>query len=530
MAAKPKDPPPEQTALDHLPHSSEMEMSALGAMILSESAAKDLARTLDPLDFYIHAHKEMFKALAHMAASDSPIDLVTLKDELQARGKLDACGGEDYLIQTAAFVPSAASAAYYAGIVKEKSARRRYIFAGRKMIAEALDEEAGADPIELALTFRERINRIPLPSGGPKATLEGISLNGAFKMVEVKHLSNPYLVYGKPHLFDADGGVGKTSFIAGLMAGFTNGRDILLNKPLESGPVRCAYFHKGEDTNDELETVFRANGGDSTYMTWFLQRDLILNPQGIELVGNTLIDGKYLFCCFDAFFYFLGGLMKSTNDNLPVMSVMEGMLAMYDQTGACGVHARHTVKGTIDKEASNLGMGSAQFRNSHRGQLVLRHDPDDPTDNPRTIVVDKKGSMLNLRGKPFAFRRTGIYGAIEICQEEVADPFISPEQQMYKKAKAAGRPADDRERCKTWTLQHIKTDACEVNSIFERAQDAGFTRATFFRAKKELLEEEAISTRNQPRTGTRPAVWIALDAYDWTALEEEWNPDPFADE
>src|SRR5579862_1994865 len=111
-----------------------MEMSVLGSMILSGRAAEELVTTLEDHDFYRPAHKEIFRAIRQLINNSSPIDFVTLKDELIARDKLAQAGGEDYLMQIAEFVPSAANASYYAQVVLDKSTLRRLENAGREIV------------------------------------------------------------------------------------------------------------------------------------------------------------------------------------------------------------------------------------------------------------------------------------------------------------------------------------------------------------------------------------------------------------
>ncbi len=118
---------------DHLVpmHSLEAEMSALGSMMLSERAAEDVVNTLDENDFYRPAHREVFKAMRQILQTGRPIDIVTVKDELIARDTLGAAGGLDYLVQVMQSVPSAANAAHYANIVKDKATLRQLDEAGR---------------------------------------------------------------------------------------------------------------------------------------------------------------------------------------------------------------------------------------------------------------------------------------------------------------------------------------------------------------------------------------------------------------
>ena len=127
------------------PHSLEAEMATLGSMMLSERAAEEVQATLSEDDFYQPAHKEIFRAIRQLLLSAKAIDLVTIKDELIARGVLQDIGGVEYLIQIAESVPTAKNAAYYAEIVQDKSTVRRLEEAGHDILGLVRDPETTAD-------------------------------------------------------------------------------------------------------------------------------------------------------------------------------------------------------------------------------------------------------------------------------------------------------------------------------------------------------------------------------------------------
>ncbi len=116
-------------------------MCALGSMLLNEQASEQVFGVLNEDDFYFPPHREIYLAMRQLVANFRVIDLVTLKNELMARQKLADIGGEDYLIQVAEAVPSAANATYYADIVKDKSLVRNLSQAGQQIIKIAVDSE-----------------------------------------------------------------------------------------------------------------------------------------------------------------------------------------------------------------------------------------------------------------------------------------------------------------------------------------------------------------------------------------------------
>jgi replicative DNA helicase len=124
-------------------HSIDAEMGTLGSMLLSKRMAEQISSTLLAEQFYRPAHQLIFNAMRQLVSLSRPIDFLTLKDELTARGQLEDCGGEDYILQLAEFVPSAANGEYYAAIVADRSQLRNLDTAGRDIIAIAHDPDGG---------------------------------------------------------------------------------------------------------------------------------------------------------------------------------------------------------------------------------------------------------------------------------------------------------------------------------------------------------------------------------------------------
>ena len=109
------------------PHHADAERSVLGSMLISQEAVLLAQEHLQDGDFYDPAHREIFAAALYLAQHNSPVDLVTLDEELARRGKLTGVGGIEYLIALNQHVPSAANVMAYIHIVDEKSTLRKLI-------------------------------------------------------------------------------------------------------------------------------------------------------------------------------------------------------------------------------------------------------------------------------------------------------------------------------------------------------------------------------------------------------------------
>ena len=124
------------------PHSTEAEVSVLGAMLQDRSAVLRAMELLAPDDFYLPEHKEIFTVMAELNRQQTPIDLVTMHSELERRGTLEGVGGIENLMRILDAVPASANVKAYIDIVREKSTLRKLISACRKISGECFKQQA----------------------------------------------------------------------------------------------------------------------------------------------------------------------------------------------------------------------------------------------------------------------------------------------------------------------------------------------------------------------------------------------------
>jgi replicative DNA helicase len=115
------------------PQNLEAEESVLGAMLLSPTAVGTVSEILDAADFYRESHSKMYRASLALWAKGEPVDAITLANELDERGELDAVGGQSKVAELAALVPSTSNVEHYARIVKEMSTLRGLVRAGQEI-------------------------------------------------------------------------------------------------------------------------------------------------------------------------------------------------------------------------------------------------------------------------------------------------------------------------------------------------------------------------------------------------------------
>src|SRR5690606_5220252 len=86
----------------------------------------------------------LFEVLVDMYDRGDPIDIVTLRNELDRLGLLQEVGGVEYLAELAESVPSHLHAEHYARLVRDKAMLRDLILAGGTIIEEAYNQQEEA--------------------------------------------------------------------------------------------------------------------------------------------------------------------------------------------------------------------------------------------------------------------------------------------------------------------------------------------------------------------------------------------------
>lgn len=110
------------------------EQCALGGMLLSKDAIADVVEILKGHDFYRPSHTLIYNVICDMYARSEPADPITVAAALTDSGEIGKIGGAPYLHTLISSVPTAANAAYYAQIVRDRSKLRRLIEAGTRIV------------------------------------------------------------------------------------------------------------------------------------------------------------------------------------------------------------------------------------------------------------------------------------------------------------------------------------------------------------------------------------------------------------
>jgi replicative DNA helicase len=131
-----------------LPSSEDGEKGVLCSLLLSPREVADICvLSLRADAFYIPAHRTIYNLILEFGDKSKPIDFVSLKQALKDRNQLEEIGGPEYLSALYSFVPTAANAAYYIEIVREKYVLRRLIIAFNNLSSQCYDAQEDIKPL-----------------------------------------------------------------------------------------------------------------------------------------------------------------------------------------------------------------------------------------------------------------------------------------------------------------------------------------------------------------------------------------------
>jgi replicative DNA helicase len=128
------------TGVDSPPQSIDAESGLLGSLIIDSNSFVKIADMIKPDDFFNDQHRIIFSAMQALFEKHTPIDVLTLSEQLKSSKQLDIIGGASYLTELTNYVPTAAHLEQYAQIVADKSIRRRLISASADIANIGRDE------------------------------------------------------------------------------------------------------------------------------------------------------------------------------------------------------------------------------------------------------------------------------------------------------------------------------------------------------------------------------------------------------
>ena len=123
------------------PQSLEAEQAVLGSILIDSRCIADIVGIVSPEDFYLKQNRQIFETIYTMFNFSQTIDPVTVLNKMKELGVYQD-NSRDYILQLMEITPTAANAARYANIVREKAMLRGLAQAATD-ISETVHSEVG---------------------------------------------------------------------------------------------------------------------------------------------------------------------------------------------------------------------------------------------------------------------------------------------------------------------------------------------------------------------------------------------------
>ena len=122
------------------PQAKDLEEAVLGAVMIEKNAFDVVIEILKPECFYLESHQRIFRAMQGLQQKNSPIDLLTVVEELRFREEIDLIGGPFYVTKLTNSVVSSANIEAHARIILQKFIQRELIRISGEIIGDAYED------------------------------------------------------------------------------------------------------------------------------------------------------------------------------------------------------------------------------------------------------------------------------------------------------------------------------------------------------------------------------------------------------
>ena len=345
---------------DRLPHSLEAERAVLGACLIHQEHVSTVAAILGEGDWYRDAHRLIWRAVLRVSEVGRPVDLLTIRQDLQDAGVLDTVGGPAYVSSLTDGVPRSTNVMDYARIVARAGALRQ--------IQVAIGRGAAADDV---CALADRLAAVA--AAGPVARFIKAS---EVEPQHVEWLWRKRLAPGEITALSGLPGAGKSLMAVDVAAHVTMGYPLPDDPNTDREPDDVAWIGHASEDNPARTIVprFEAAGGNS-------ERFYVL---------DTVADVTLAAACAAA-------------------AEVNPALVVVDSWAAWGADAA-TDSGT---EAADRYRAFERLRAQGAAVLVITHDRKEGADDdsvravsgsvqttakPRTVLHVKGGELRALKG------------------------------------------------------------------------------------------------------------------------------------
>ena len=123
------------------PQAPDMEEAVLGASMLEKDTFAQVLEIIQSEEcFYVDAHQKIYSAMRRLFDKGTPVDLLTITEELRKTNELELIGGAYYLTRLTMSVLSSAHVESHARIIMEKFIQRELIRISGSVIGDAYED------------------------------------------------------------------------------------------------------------------------------------------------------------------------------------------------------------------------------------------------------------------------------------------------------------------------------------------------------------------------------------------------------
>ncbi len=169
------------------PHNLEAERSVIGALLLAGERIPEVSEMLAADDFHDPRHRVLYQALLHLSEQGLPVDFIHLGEVLRDSGKFQAVGGNEYMLELAQQVTSAAHLSFHAKLIVDAATLRRLITEATAIVENAYDTRLGGEGVrELLDQSEQKIFDVARSSSPGSADPIREALAETFRMLDAK--------------------------------------------------------------------------------------------------------------------------------------------------------------------------------------------------------------------------------------------------------------------------------------------------------------------------------------------------------
>lgn len=122
------------------PQAIELEEAVLGAMMLDRDALANVIDLVKPDMFYKEAHRHIFQAIHDLFHDSSPVDILTVTQQLKKNGELQNAGDAHYITTLTNRIASSSNVEYHARLVIEQFLKREVIRVAQNILQEGFED------------------------------------------------------------------------------------------------------------------------------------------------------------------------------------------------------------------------------------------------------------------------------------------------------------------------------------------------------------------------------------------------------